>query len=433
MSRLEQHNNPVCNAIRDSDRSYLIFVPIHTAIFFVMYFGITYYAVWWALWKANLKAHAAEASRRAADRLLAERQEPHAASNHDTSADHNGESAHVAQRWAALLKAGQVATWDERSEDDDKLAELQQLINKWSVAKQLDAQVTVIAPKDDQITAPYFTGSVVMERHIEHELNQLPASLLRRINTISSYSTLSLRGTTALTSLTVMTTVSVQFLVCLRFLLVPGIGVPGNEWVRWAGALCLVFPGIVPTKDPRERFGRGYIQVFTANCSTDSEDWCDKAVANFCHTWMFIVFVVASCVSMFMTADTIGYGCGCVCSVLFLVMIAAGAVSHLCPPEHKRTQERDDAPAGLWEKHENLPLFFHRDLADRRIDCVHGGSGSSLSGWLWQLTGDLDRAFSSCAGCLRHYDRSRCLVLCEGTEAGRLVSLRSSVEAGPNK
>jgi hypothetical protein len=132
-----------------------------------------------------------------------------------------------------------------------------------------------------------------------------------------------------------MTTVSVQFLVCLRSLLVPGIGVTGNEWVRWAGALCLVFPGIVPTVDPRETFGRGYIQVFTASCNTDTEYSRGRIEATFCHSVMFFVFVVASCVSMFMTADPIGYGCGSVCSALFVIMIVAGGVSQ--PSEYNRT------------------------------------------------------------------------------------------------
>jgi hypothetical protein len=70
MFYLEQHNNIVCNDIRASGRSWLIFVPVYTAVFFVMYFGITYGAVVWSLWKANEEAHTAEAKRRKADQVL---------------------------------------------------------------------------------------------------------------------------------------------------------------------------------------------------------------------------------------------------------------------------------------------------------------------------------------------------------------------------
>jgi hypothetical protein len=223
------------------------------------------------------------------------------------------------------------------------------------IARQLDAQVKAIAPKKDQFTAPQFTGSVLMERHIADELSQLPASLLRRIDTISSYSSLSLRGTTALTSLTVMTTVSVQFLVCLRFLLVPGIGLPWNGIVRWAGALCLVFPGIVPTVDPRDHFGRGYIQVFTASCNTDSTDWKGRAMSYIFHSGMFFAFVGASCVSMFMTADMTGCIFGGVCSTFTVMMMVAAAATR--PSEHKHTPPERDAPAEPG-KNVNLPLFI---------------------------------------------------------------------------
>jgi hypothetical protein len=192
----------------------------------------------------------------------------------------------------------------------------------------------------DNVTIPHFTGSVLMERRIEADLSQLPASLLRRINTISSYSTLSLRGTTALTSLTVMTTVSVQFLVCLRSLLVPGIGVPGNEWVRWAGALCLVCPGIVPTRDPRNFFGRGYIQVFTASCNTDEiEDKRGRAIAIVFHNGMFLLFAILSCVSMFMTLDTVGYVSGSFCTALLVLMTITWGMTRSPKGDHGAPKE----------------------------------------------------------------------------------------------
>jgi hypothetical protein len=135
MSRLDLHNNAVCNAIRDSDRSYLIFVPIYTAIFFVMYFGMTYRVVIWSLWKANEKAHAAEASRRGADRGLCLPQK---------------------KKWPRCKGSR-------------------------AHAGQLHAQVKTPLPSKMINSRPHTsTGSVLMQRRIEDELSQLPASLLRR-------------------------------------------------------------------------------------------------------------------------------------------------------------------------------------------------------------------------------------------------------------
>jgi hypothetical protein len=291
----KEDNNTVCNAIRDSGRSYLIFVPLYTAVFFIMYFGMTYFAVWWALKAANEKSRAA---RKHAERHLAER----------TSAEGTATAQSREPAYDAHARAVQLA--------DDAVATPEAMSN---------------------FTTPHFTGSVLMERRIEADLSQLPASLLHRIKTISSYSTLSLRGTTALTSLTVMTTVSVQFLVCLRFLLVPGIGVRGNEWVRWVGALCLVGPGIVPTRDPRNFFGRGYIQVFTASCNTDEiEDKLGMFTAIVLHNGMFLLFAILSCVSMFMTEDTVGYVSGSLCTALLVLMTLTWGVTRAPKggPEH---------------------------------------------------------------------------------------------------
>jgi cbb3-type cytochrome oxidase subunit 3 len=317
----KEDNNTVCNAIRDSGRSYLIFVPIYTAVFFVMYFGITYFAVWWSLLNANATSRAARKQAEIQLQELAGRKKTAEDLLADTTAKEEAEKAVKAREPAydADAYATQLAQQRERARfDAERLAASH--VNAAAASKEAM----------DNFTIPHFTGSVLMERRIEDDLSQLPASLLHRIKTISSYSTLSLRGTTALTSLTVMTTVSVQFLVCLRSLLVPGIGVPGNEWVRWAGALCLVFPGIVPAKDPRERFGRGYIQVFTASCNTDEiEDKRGRAIAIVFHNGMFLVFAILSCVSMFMTLDRVGYYSASLCTTLLVSM----AIAWLVTPE----------------------------------------------------------------------------------------------------